>query len=73
MCGQVELIRQTPTQLGWRPNNAPGSPRPTSPKSPQPQEGSPKPKSEVEAMIDKHEAKITTMKSYGERLAFPGL
>lgn len=70
MCGQVELIRQTPTaQLGWRPT----SPRSTSAKSPPPTEEPPKPKTEIEALFDKHEAKITTMKSYGERLAFPGL
>ena len=77
MCVQVELIRQTPTaQLGWKPNTeAPGSPRPTSSpnRTSAPPEEEPKPKTEAEEHYYRHEAKITTMKSYGERLACPGL
>ena len=76
---QVELVRQTPTaQLGWKPNyQGVGSPPPVSSPSrsapPEEEKEEPKPKTEAEEHYFRHEAKITTMKSYGERLACPGL
>lgn len=78
-CVQVELVRQTPTaQLGWKPNyQGVGSPPPVSSPSrsapPEEEKEEPKPKTEAEEHYFRHEAKITTMKSYGERLACPGL
>merc|ERR1712216_739815 len=47
-----------------------GSPSRSAP--PQEEKEEPKPKTEAEEHYFRHEAKITTMKSYGERLACPG-
>eukprot|EP00918_Siedleckia_nematoides_P050095 GHVU01109644.1.p1 GENE.GHVU01109644.1~~GHVU01109644.1.p1 ORF type:complete len:434 (-),score=61.83 GHVU01109644.1:264-1544(-) len=75
---EVELVRQTPTaQLGWKPNyQGVGSPPPVSSPSrsapPEEEKEEPKPKTEAEEHYFRHEAKITTMKFYGERLACPG-
>jgi len=78
---EAELIRQIPqTSLGWRPPNpanaqGTGSAPPALPGSPAPRESIPPPQeptSPDEEYYLQHDAKITTMKSYGERLACPG-
>mmetsp|Transcript_44894 Transcript_44894/g.37804 ORF Transcript_44894/g.37804 Transcript_44894/m.37804 type:complete len:441 (-) Transcript_44894:171-1493(-) len=79
---EVELMRQVPhAAMGWRPSQAsrvgigsaqPGSPAPG---SPAPRAATPPPEVPRSADEDyylQHNAKITTMKSYGERLACPG-